>query len=81
MSTGVIHEYKTKVLSHSSPDLNSLSTNPTKWSNTLKQMNCLRVFDYFVGLALKRLIRDVFRFMSNISDEECRRKSLKVKSR
>ena len=36
-----------------------LSTNPTKWSNTLKQfvcslpMNCLSVFDNFVGLALK----------------------------
>ena len=35
--------------------------NFTKWSNTLKQfvgklpMNCLRVFDHFVGLALKGL--------------------------
>ena len=41
--------------------LNPLSANPTKWSNTLKQfvgnllMNCLRVFDHFVKLALKGL--------------------------
>ena len=41
--------------------LNPLSTNPIKWSNTLKQfvgkllMNCLSVFDHFVNLALKGL--------------------------
>ena len=41
---------------------NSLSANPTKWSNTLKQFvgklptNCLSVFDHFVNLALKGLI-------------------------
>ena len=41
--------------------LNPLSANPTKWSNTLKQfvgelpMNCVSVFDHFVGLALKGL--------------------------
>ena len=29
---------------------NPLSANPTKWSNTLKQL-----FDHFVGLALKGL--------------------------
>ena len=40
---------------------NPLSTNITKWPNTPKQfvgkfsMNCLRVFDHFVGLALKGL--------------------------
>ena len=40
---------------------NLLSANFTKWSNTLKQvvgklsMNCLSVFDHFVGLALKGL--------------------------
>ena len=40
---------------------NPLSANPTKWSNTLKQfvgkltMNCLSVFEHFVGLALKGL--------------------------
>ena len=79
--TGVTHEYKTKILSNSNLALNSLSTNPTKWSNTLKQMNYLRVFDHFVGLALKRSTRHVFRSMSNIYDEEYRRKSLKVKSR
>ena len=42
-------------------DLNPLSANPTKWSSTLKQFvgnfptNYLRVFDHFVGLALKGL--------------------------
>ena len=41
--------------------INPLSANITKWSNTLKQfvgklpMNCLSVFDHFVGLALKGL--------------------------
>ena len=41
--------------------LNPLSTNFTKWSNTLEQFvaklmtNCLNVFDRFVGLALKGL--------------------------
>ena len=35
-------------------NLNSLSANLTKWSNTLKQfVNCLSVFDHFVGLVLK----------------------------
>ena len=40
---------------------NPLSTNPPKWSNTLKQVvgklptNCLSVFDNFVELALKGL--------------------------
>ena len=43
-------------------ELNPLSANPTKWSNTLKQFlgklptNCLSVFDHFVKLALKGLI-------------------------
>ena len=38
-----------------------LSTNPTKWPNTLKQFvsnlttNCLSMFDHFVKLALKEL--------------------------
>ena len=42
--------------------INPLSANPTKWSNILKQFvgklttDCLRVFDHFVGLALKGLI-------------------------
>ena len=41
--------------------VNPLSANFTKWSNTLEQFvsnlptNCLSVFDYFVGLALKGL--------------------------
>ena len=55
--------------------LNSLSTNPTKWSNTVKQFcrllstNCLGVFDHFMQLALKGLTyytRGVFRILSNI---------------
>ena len=42
-------------------EVNFLSANPTKWSNTLKQSvgnfptNCLSVFDHFVKLALKGL--------------------------
>ena len=45
----------------SSQKINPLSTNPTKWSNTLKQFvgnlptNCLSVFDHFVTLARKGL--------------------------
>ena len=41
--------------------INPLITNPTKWSNTLKQFvgslptNCLSVFYHFVKLALKGL--------------------------
>ena len=43
------------------PNISTLSVNPTKWPNTLKQFvgklptNCLRVFDHFVKLALKGL--------------------------
>ena len=46
--------------------LNPLSTNITKWSNTLKQFvsslltNHLSVFDHFVGLALKGLKKQIF---------------------
>ena len=42
---------------------NTLSDNPTKWSNTLKQFvgnlptNSLSVFDHFMNLALKGLIK------------------------
>ena len=48
--------------------LSSLSTNPTKWLNTLKQFvgklqtNCLSVFDHFVRLGLKRL-RYIFKYI------------------
>ena len=51
--------------------VNCLSTNPTKWSNTLKQFvgilptNRLSVFDHFVGLALKRLKVSVFDVCGN----------------
>ena len=47
---------------------NPLSTNPTKWSNTLKQFvgklptNCLSVFDHFVKLAFKGLTRNTHYF-------------------
>ena len=49
---------------------NTLSANPTKWSNTLKQFsgklptNCLSVFDRGVGLALKGL-----RHQNNINEQ------------
>ena len=42
-------------------DFNTLSANPEKWSNTLKQIVgnlptiCLSVFDHFMNLALKGL--------------------------
>ena len=41
--------------------LNPLNANPTKWSNTFKQFIgvCLSVFDHFVILALKGLIKSV----------------------
>ena len=48
-------------------DINPLSSNPTKWSNKLKQFvgnlptNCFSVFDHFVLLAVKRLnIQNMF---------------------
>ena len=46
---------------------NTLSANPTKWSNTLKQFvdnfptNCLSVLDHVVGLTLKGLIFSILR--------------------
>ena len=41
---------------------NPLSANPAKWSNTIMQFytlptNCLSMFDYFVGLAFKGLVK------------------------
>ena len=56
-SLGIAAKFYFLILSKFNP----LSVNPTKWSNTLKQFvgilptNCLSVFDYFVGLALKRI--------------------------
>ena len=50
-----IHIFEIKII-------NTLSVNPTKWSNTLEEFvgklptNCLSVFDHFVGLALKGII-------------------------
>ena len=41
--------------------INPVSTNPTKWSNTLKQLNCklptncLSMLDHFAGLAFNGL--------------------------
>ena len=48
--------------------LTPLSAKPTKWSNTQtihwqQPTNCLYVFDHFVGLALKELIKTVFFFI------------------
>ena len=54
------------------PQLNPLSANPTKWSNTLKQfdgklpMNCLSVFDHFVGLALELNYMEIMLLTSDI---------------
>ena len=42
--------------------VNPLSTNPTKWSNTLKQC----VFDHLVKLALKELI--MFQILLNMAN-------------
>ena len=49
-------------------EINPLSVNFTKWSNTPKQLvgnlptNCLSVFDHFVGLALKGLKKCIMKF-------------------
>ena len=54
------------------PQLNPLSANPTKWSNTLKQFdgklptNCLSVFDHFVGLALELNYMEIMLLTSDI---------------
>ena len=38
-------------------NIDPLSANPTKWSNTLKQFVGKRVFDHFMGLTFKGLIK------------------------
>ena len=62
-------DYQSQTITYAHPQINHikkvyvnpLTVNPRKWSNTLKQFvgklptNCLSVFDYFVGLALKGL--------------------------
>ena len=58
-----MHFHQTYQLSSSSNKntINPLNAKFTKWPNTLKQFvgklptNCLSVFSYFVGLALKGL--------------------------
>ena len=56
-------------------DIKPLSTNPTKWWNTLKQFvgnlpsNCLSVFDHFVKLTLKGLKRYCVQHKSWMSGE------------
>ena len=56
---GVSLEKRLGLETHS--NINPLSTNFTKWSNTLKQFvgnlptNCLSMFGHFVGLPLKGL--------------------------
>ena len=53
-------------------DINLLSANPTKWSNTLKQfvgklpINCLSVFDHFVELALNLLTKNSNRLENRV---------------
>ena len=62
--------------SQTSLNVNTLSANPTKWSNTLKQfigklpMNCLSVFDHFVGLALKGLKEGLSQFCKNFQKKK-----------
>ena len=62
------------VLGQYSMNINPLSANFTKWSNTLKQfvsklpMNCLSVFDHFVVLAFKGL-RPGWRILSKIRNK------------
>ena len=55
------HCWKPVLSNMSTKTLNPLGANPTKWSNTPKQLtnptNCLNVFDNFVGLALKGLTK------------------------
>ena len=52
---------KIKIITLNMFKVNPLSTNPAKWSITLKQFganfptNCFSVFDHFEGLALKGL--------------------------
>ena len=46
-----------------------LSTNPTKWSNTLKQLS---VFDYFVELALKGLSQQSTSFLDELQKNSLR---------
>ena len=56
-------------------NLNPLSDNPTKWSNTLKQFvgnlptNCLSVFDNFMKLAVKGLKHFLFHVFINIAKQ------------
>lgn len=51
-----LHQHLTG--NNSKTTINPLSTNPTKWSNPLKQSptNCLKAHDHFVGLKLKCFI-------------------------
>ena len=60
--SGLIEKDSSMPKENSYEDLNPLSANPTKWSNTLKQFagnlptTCFSVFDHFVKLLLKGLI-------------------------
>ena len=62
LRTSFLQNTSRRLLLNKSRALNPLSSNPTKWSNTLKQFvgnlptNCLSVFDHFVKLAFKGLI-------------------------
>ena len=56
-----------------SNNVNPLSANPEKWSNTLKQFvgnlttNFLSVFDHFMNLALKGLTRTMCEICSKLT--------------
>ena len=55
-------------------NINPLSANPTKWSNTLEQFvgnlptNCLSVFNHFVKLALKGLTKQLLKHLPEIKE-------------
>ena len=61
------------VYHQSNTSLNSVSANSTKWSSILKEsvdklpINCLNVFDHFLGLALKGLIASYITRTQNIT--------------
>ena len=61
LTSQIVYIFK-KLKNHCMPhhNFNPLNANSTKWSNTVKHFSanifhCLSVFDYFVGLACKRL--------------------------
>ena len=76
-TTGTASEPHKKQYSRTITNINPLSVNLTKWSNTLKQFigkhptNCLNVFNHIVGLALKGLTYPILfqRFGANTKSD------------